>query len=236
MLIKGLDECSICFEQIKNPSNGYKLNFSFGLVCDECNERFSSQEKEAITHAFNVAQGIFSTTKQERILVKDILFDVHSELYLQNERSITVQSIFEKILIRSQVYSLKLDALFFDNFRFSMNESKTSICAICNKIITSGFFSEDPRLRNKMICQKCNQKFSKEEIMTMISLFKKYGGFFNKLSSSKLTLKQILKNTLNTIRKENNFSKMIEINEKALHFALLFGYRHKAFIEELKKT
>lgn len=37
MLIKGLDECLICFERIKNPLNTYKPNFNIGLVCEKCN-------------------------------------------------------------------------------------------------------------------------------------------------------------------------------------------------------
>jgi len=59
MLIKGPDECVICFEKIKNPSNTYKPNFSIGIVCEKCNLVFSPEQIEVITHAFNVARGIF---------------------------------------------------------------------------------------------------------------------------------------------------------------------------------
>jgi len=85
------------------------------------------------------------------------------------------------------------------------------------------------------ICEYCKLQFSEGEILTMASLFKKYGGFFNKRSSQKLPLKQISENLLNNTKKEKNFSRMIELNEIALHQALIFGYQPKKFIEELKK-
>lgn len=96
-------------------------------------------------------------------------------------------------------------------------------------------YNEDPKSNKENICEYCKLKFSEGEIMTMASLFKKYGGFFNKLDSQKLTLKQILENLLNEIRNENDFSRMIELNEITLHHGLLGENLPKKFMEELKK-
>ena len=86
-----------------------------------------------------------------------------------------------------------------------------------------------------MICEKCNHIYNKDEILTMVSLFKKYDGFFNQLNSHNKSVEQIVYKLLNDLKKEKNLSKMFEINEKALHLTFLCGYRPKIFIGELRK-
>jgi len=235
MLIKGFDECSICFEKIKNPSNGYKPMFSLGFVCENCNNNFTPKEKETIIHAFNVARGIFNVDEKDNMIVKDVLYDVYSELELQNKRFFTTESIFQKILIRSQLYCLSLNSFFYSKYLYSKNISKNSNCTICNNPLDAKLKSNVLTIKNERVCHNCVQKFQKEEILAMIPLFIKYGGFFNTLISHKQPLRKIVENLLNSIAKEKDFSRMIELNEKALYRALLFGYRPKKFIEELKK-
>ena len=69
----------------------------------------------------------------------------------------------------------------------------------------------------------------------MVSLFEKYGGFFNQLDIQKPTLGKIIKNLQDSLKNEEDFSRMIEFNELALYQSFLHGYTQKAFIEELKK-
>ncbi|KKN20669.1 hypothetical protein LCGC14_0933190 [marine sediment metagenome] len=221
MLIKGLDECVICFEKIKNSSNTYKPNFSIGRVCEKCNLVFSPEQIEVITHIFNTVRGIFEVTEDDNIIVKDVLFDNQSELKLHNKETFTIQSIFQKILLRAQVYSLKLNTFFLTNYQYSKEILKHPNCVICHKPITSHLNNGDPKSNKDNICEYCKLQFSEGEFLTMTSLFKKYGGFFNKLDSQKLSLKQILENLLSEIRNENDFSRMIELNEIALHHGLL---------------
>jgi len=146
-----------------------------------------------------------------------------------------VQSIFQKILLRAQVYCLKLNTFFLTNCQYPKKILKYPNCVICHKSITERLNNGDPKTNKMNICEYCKLQFSEGEILTMASLFKKYGGFFNKRSSQKLPLKQISENLLNNTKKEKNFSRMIELNEIALHQALIFGYQPKKFIEELKK-
>ncbi len=93
---------------------------------------------------------------------------------------------------------------------------------------------ENLTLYKESICIRCSQEFCKDEILVMVSLIKKYGGFFNKLNSHKKSIEQIVEKLLINLKKEKDLSKMIEINEIAMHFALLYGYSPKIFIEELK--
>ena len=82
----------------------------------------------------------------------------------------------------------------------------------------------------------CNQKFYRDEILTMISLFKKFGGFFDKLDSHEETITHIVHQLLIDLKNETDLSNMIRINEKSLFTALLYGFQPRIFIEALKKV
>ena len=153
MTILDFNECSICFHPIEKSSNIYKPNFSLELVCKKCKEVFSPQEKENITHAFNVARGVFDIGEKDTRAVKDVLYDVQSEIKLQNKRSFTAQSIFQKILIRSQVYGLRLNYFFQINYHYSKNPSNNSKCSICCKITNEDLEYKDNILKNEGVCQ-----------------------------------------------------------------------------------
>ena len=118
-----------------------------------------------------------------------------------------MQYIFQKILIRSQVYSLKLNTFFLTNYQYSKEILKQPNCIICHTSITRHLNNEDPKSNKENICEYCKLKFSEGEIMTMTSLFKKYGGFFKKLVSQKLSLKQIIENLLNDMKQEKIFQR-----------------------------
>ncbi|MFW9876676.1 MAG: hypothetical protein ACFFG0_26575 [Candidatus Thorarchaeota archaeon] len=235
MLTQNINECSICFVEITNFTNVYTTKYSVGIVCEKCNAVFTSKEKEIVIHAFNVAQGIFDIGDKASFIIKDVLFDVQSELKRQNERPITLEYVFQKILIRSQVYHLSLNTSFYINIYYPESPLKHSVCIICNKKIIETHDLYDYKLKNNALCENCYQTFSKEEITTIICLFSKYGGSFNMFYSKRPRLIQILSEILNTIKKENNFSRIIEINEKALHRTLLSGYTPKSFREMLKR-
>lgn len=145
------------------------------------------------------------------------------------------QSIFQKILVRSQTYKLNWNYFFRINYIYSKNASNNSKCSICNKKIIEDLEDKENIQKKEEVCQECILKYSEEEIMIMVSLFIKYGGFFNQLNIQKPALENIIENLLDSLKNEEDFSRMIEINEKAFHQAILFGYRPNPFIEELKK-
>ncbi len=94
---------------------------------------------------------------------------------------------------------------------------------------------KDNILKSQGVCQECIQKYSEEEIITMGSLFEKYGGFFNQFNIEKPVLGKIIENLLDSLTNEGDFSRMLEFNEQALYQSLLHGYTPRAFIDELKK-
>jgi len=235
MSIEGFKECSICFEQIRNHSHNYKPKFSIGLICRKCIRNFTPQENEIIIHAFNIARGIFQINEKNNRIIKDVLFDVFYELKTKINRPFNLQLVFQKILLRSQVYGLKLNEFFYLNSKLSKFQSIKSNCAICNQELQKNVYNRDFGLFSQSICQNCMKKFSKDEIETISSLFNKYGGFFNKINSQKISIKEIVQSMFFNLRNEKDFLKMIEINKRALHFALLYGYHPKIFIEEIKK-
>ncbi len=235
MSIEGFNECSICFVQISNHSNVYKPKMSIGIICRKCIVNFTPQENEIIVHAFNVARGIFKIDKKDNETIKDVLYDVQNELKIKKERPLSLQTVFQKILIRSQVYSLKLNVFFYLNSQFFKIQSGKLNCVICNQTTTENVYNRGFGSFYQTLCEHCIQKFTKDEIKTMISLFNKYGGFFNELNSCKISIKHILENMFFNLNNQKDVSRMIEINERALHFALIYGYHPKIFIEELKK-
>ena len=103
MTILEFDECSICFEKIGSDLNVYNPKFSVGLVCESCNNCFDEEGKEILTHVFNVSRSSFIVEDNDLPRVKDVLYDVQSELKKRKEH-FTPESVFLVILKRSRIY------------------------------------------------------------------------------------------------------------------------------------
>ncbi len=109
MLIKGFDECSICFKKINNPPYTYKPRFSIGVACEECDLIFIHEQMDIITYVFNTGRGIFEVTEDICIIVKDLLYDIRIKLKLQHKETFIMQLFFQKIIIQVQVNCLNLN-------------------------------------------------------------------------------------------------------------------------------
>ena len=234
MTILDFDECSICFEKIGSNLNGYNPKFSVGLVCESCSTCFNDADKEILTHVFNVARGAFIVEDNDFSRVKDVLYDVQNELK-QMKESFNPESVFLAILKRSRIYCLNLSLFIMSNIKTQQPNSELSFCIICNSYL--GYESKDNNLVQelKFVCNNCNQRYSNEEIRVMTGLFRRYGGFFGKLKDQKVDIRQIATDLIERLKIIKDSSKLFEINEDALHTALLHGYNPKDFIEELKK-
>jgi len=233
MTILDFDECSICFEKIGSYLNVYNPKFSVGLVCESCSNCFNDEDKEILTHVFNVARGAFRVEDNDLSRVKDVLFDVQNELK-QTKGYFTPESVFLAILKRSRIYCLNLSLFVIPNIKTQQLNSEQSFCIICNSYL--GYELKDHNLGQEpeFVCKNCLQKFSNEEIQIMTHLLRKYGGFFGKLKAEKVEIRQIATDLIKSLRRIKDFSILFEFNEVALHRALLHGYNPKDFIEELK--
>lgn len=229
MTILDFDECSICFEKIGSYLNVYNPKFSVGLVCENCSNCFDDEDKEILTHVFNVAKGAFGVENNDVSRVKDVLYDVQNDLK-QKKEHFTPESLFLAILKRSRVYCLNLSLFIMSNIKCQQPNSKQSFCTICNSYLGNELGQEP-----EFVCNNCIQRYSNEEILVMTGLFRRYGGFFGKLKAEKVEIRQIATDLIERLKRAKDFSILFEINEVALHCALLHGYNPKDFIEELKK-
>ena len=234
MTILDFDECSICFEKIGTYLNVYNPKFSVGLVCENCNNCFDDEDKEILTHVFNVAKGAFGVEDNDLSRVKDILYDVQNELK-QTKEHITPESVFLAILKRSRIYGLNLSLFVISNIKAQQLNSEQSFCIICNSYLGNELKDHNLGQELEFICKNCLQKFSDEEIQIITHVLRKYGGFFGKLKEKKVEIRQIATDLIKRLRGIKDFSILFEINENYLHYALLHGYTPQDFIEQLKK-
>jgi len=234
MTILDFDECSICFEKIDSYFNIYNPKFSVGLVCENCSKYFNVEDMEILAHVFNVARGAFKGEKDDLIRVKDVLYDVQSMLKLKKYQ-LTPESVFLSILRRSDVYCLDLNFFIKSNIKHQRSNSEPSCCVICNNKLINTLKHQNLNQEPEFICNNCIQRYPNEEIQVMTGLFRRYGGFFGKLKTEKVEIRQIATDLIERLKRAKNFSILFEINEVALHRALLHGYNPKDFIEELKK-
>ena len=234
MTILEFAECSICFGKIDSKLNVYKPKFSVGQVCDICYASFDDNEKEILIHVFNVARSAFGVENYNILRVKDALYDVQNELK-QKKEHLTPNSVFLAILERSRAYYLNLNLLIISNIKCQKPNSEQSFCIICNRYLRNKLKDHSLDQKSEFKCKHCLQEFSNEEIQIMASLFRRYGGFFGKLKAEKIEIRQIATDLTEKLKRAKDLSLLFEINEVALHRALLHGYNPKDFIEELKK-
>jgi hypothetical protein len=214
-------ECSICFVPI-NFNNGLRDSiFSKRAICDKCNAHFNDYEKELLIHCFNVARELFYTNNIENYMIKDILYDVLSELILELNPEFSFKNVFNKILLRTKDYGVKF------SFKIGINIPENQIrCVICNSQID---------LNQSNLCQKCKEMFSSEEIDQMKYIFGKYGGFFHQYKDNLNKIRQIIQYHIEQVEKFGDYSKLIELSEISLHYALLHGISPTDFTVIIKR-
>ena len=234
MTILEFAECSICFGKIDSDLNVYNPKFSVGRVCENCSKYFNVEDMEILVHVFNVARGAFKGEKDGLTRVKDILYDVQSSLKLRKYQ-LTPESVFLTILKRSNVYCLDLNFFIKTNIKHQRSNSEQSFCIICNRYLRNKLKDHNLDQKSEFECKNCLQEFSNEEIQIMAGLFRRYGGVFGKLKAEKVEIRQIATDLIERLKRAKDISLLFEINEVALHSALLHGYSSKDFIEELKK-
>ena len=234
MTILDFDECSICFEKIGSYLNVYNPKFSVGLVCESCSNCFNDEDKEVLTHMFNIARGVFIVEDNDFSRVKDVLYDVQSELK-QRKEHFTPESVFLAILKRSRIYCLNLSLFAISNIKGQQITLDQSSCIICNSYLGYELENHNSSQALESMCNNCIQRYSNEEIQVMTGIFRRYGGFFGQLKNDKVEIRQIATDLIERLKKIKDSSRLFEINELALHRALLHGYNLKDFIEELKK-
>jgi len=120
------------------------------------------------------------------------------------------------------------------NFQhFMLRKNK---CIICHEKIDSKKIKSNDDIGKCVVCVKCQELFSNSELEMMKNIFQQYGGWFNKMKTKSNQIELIAENLKEEIRRGNNYSNLFEINEKALHQALIHGIRPRRFLKYLKTT
>ena len=102
-------------------------------------------------------------------------------------------------------------------------------CVICNSMI------ENENFETIEICENCRAKFSTTELQTIIKLLKQYGGYYGQLRRANMTLNELLKDFLESLRKNNDYTQFVEQFIMLNHKALIYGFTQKELIEALNK-
>jgi len=107
-------------------------------------------------------------------------------------------------------------------------------CAICHSDINnySKIYQSDPNFG--VICGNCRNRFTKEDLELISSLFLAYGGFLGKLKRSQFSIIEVIKDLSKELVEQNDSLSIENLNIKVLHKALVHGITPNEFIELLK--
>lgn len=104
-------------------------------------------------------------------------------------------------------------------------------CAICHAVINSSKPIFQSRINYGVICSRCMEIFSPEEIEISLNLFILYGGYFGQYKQEKFSL---IKRLLEIIENEGKDFNIETTNMKLLHLALIHGITPQEFNSSLK--
>ena len=104
----------------------------------------------------------------------------------------------------------------------SLSLSKQIRCAICRADIIALKGTYQSSKFYGVICPKCAQKFSADDIELMAYLFFLYGGYYGKFEQGSFSITQSIK-TISEQEGKDIDQNFLEINQRLMHDALLHG-------------
>ncbi|MHA1490966.1 MAG: hypothetical protein ACTSRI_15130 [Promethearchaeota archaeon] len=108
-------------------------------------------------------------------------------------------------------------------------------CSICRFEIKDPSNAYQSALNFGMVCNECNDNFSKEDIDLMSNIFLAYGGYFGKYKNLKTSIGDIVKKVVKQVENDPKKIELEELNIRLVHEALLHGFTPGSYIEGLKK-
>ena len=104
-------------------------------------------------------------------------------------------------------------------------------CGICHCEIVSSASIYQEGFNFGVVCKKCYENNSPEDIELMANMFLAYGGYFGKLKNPDFSLYKLLKQIVSKVENKENVE---ELHIKGMHYALLNGVTPKQFIQGLR--
>jgi hypothetical protein len=107
-------------------------------------------------------------------------------------------------------------------------------CGICRAEIRRDAIIFQEGLHYGIVCSKCHDSTSKEDLELMANMFLAYGGYFGKLKDPDFSIGEILKELLKENDVNTKNASLEDLNVRLLHCALLHGLTPQQFIRGLE--
>ncbi len=107
-------------------------------------------------------------------------------------------------------------------------------CAICRKSLEENSVLQVQNMATALICERCKIRFTKEDVEHIIYIFEEYGGFFGQFKKEKLSLEDLIRESLKSISIKRDGINIFEKNLTLRYNALLYGFTPQELIEQLR--
>ena len=107
-------------------------------------------------------------------------------------------------------------------------------CGICRNEIRRGASIYQEGLTFGVVCESCYKNNSQQDLELMANLFLAYGGYFGKLKQNKFSVYKTIKKLMAKFQPGKDLDTLIELNNKMMHQALLYGVTPQELIHGLK--
>lgn len=107
-------------------------------------------------------------------------------------------------------------------------------CGICRNEINRGASIYKEGLSFGVACERCYKNNSLEDLELMANMFLAYGGYFGKLREKRFSAHKTIKKLMSKFQPGKKLDRLIDVNIKMTHQALLYGVTPQELIQELK--
>lgn len=111
---------------------------------------------------------------------------------------------------------------------------RTVSCGICKRNIIRGASIYKEGLSFGVACERCYKNNSLEDLELMANMFLAYGGYFGKLREKRFSVNKTIKKLMLKFQTGKKLDRLIDVNIKMTHQALLYGVTPQELIQGLK--
>ena len=100
-------KCSICNKEIIGKQRFVRLAINYGVICQECNERFNDVEIELVSNLFTAFGGYFGSEKGETSDSGYLTIKRLSKFYRDAENKVNLNALDVKILHQALLHGIE---------------------------------------------------------------------------------------------------------------------------------